>query len=231
MGWTGEDRQLGGIADCGHADPQRRASTRGAGQRSPEASSLVLRLALHNPAHQSYINSFVTVHLWCFSLLQVPEFPVFGSKAQAWRDILYSEGRPITVSTLPAWRSLFKGWRRPASPHDVVPFIAHVLTLMQPPLLQVGWESRALAAEATVVTTAKRQPVNASPAAIVSRAWLRSRLHRKLACTGPHMRTQQSCRLYPSACGQVYDTRWPSQTLFPFHCLTEICNASVPPIA
>ena len=47
---------------------------RGAGQRSPEAPSLVLRLALHNPAHQSYIHSFVAIHLWCFSLLQVPEF-------------------------------------------------------------------------------------------------------------------------------------------------------------
>ena len=84
---AGEDRQPGGLATCGHADPQ----TRGAGQRSREASSLVLRLALHDPAHQSYIHSFVVVHLWCFSLLQAPEFQVFGCKVQAWRDVLLQQ--------------------------------------------------------------------------------------------------------------------------------------------
>ena len=105
----------------------------------------MLRLALHNPAHQSYIHSFVFVHLWCFSLLPAPEFQVFGCKVQAWRDILYSNRH--------------RGWRRPASPHDVVPFITHVLSIMRPPLLEVSWESCAVTDEAAVITLTRRSLV------------------------------------------------------------------------
>ena len=146
--------QSGGPADHRHANPTGGPPTRGAGQRSPEASSSVLRLTLHDPAHQSYINAFVQTYLWCFSLLQVPEFQVFGSRVQAWRDVLYSTQANLVVSRLPAWRGLLKGWRRPASPHDVVEFCSHLLQVMQPPILQAGWESRALSGEAAFIVHA-----------------------------------------------------------------------------
>ena len=95
------------------------------------------------------------MHLWCFGLLQVPEFQAFGCKVQAWRDILYGHQQPLVVSRLPAWRSILRGWRRPASRHDTVPFITHVFSIMRPPLLQVSWESRMMTNEATVVTLDK----------------------------------------------------------------------------
>ena len=79
----------------------------------------------------------------------------FGCKVQAWRDVLYSNQQPLVVSKLPAWRSILRGWRRPASRHDTVPFITHVFSIMRPPLLQVSWESRMVTNEATVVTLDK----------------------------------------------------------------------------
>ena len=98
----GETCQFGSLTDHRHANPQGGPPTRGAGQRSPEASSSVLRFTLHDPAHQSYINAFVQTYLWCFSLLQVPEFQVFGSRVQAWRDVLYSTQAHLVVSRMPA---------------------------------------------------------------------------------------------------------------------------------
>ena len=114
----------------------------------------MLRLTLHDPAHQSYIKAFVQTYLWCFSLLQVPEFQVFGSRVQAWRDVLYSTQANLVVSRLSAWRGLLQGWRRPASPHDVAEFCSHLLKAMQPPILQAGWESRALSGEAAFTVQA-----------------------------------------------------------------------------
>ena len=67
----------------------------------------------------------------------------------------YNNRQPTVVSRLPAWRSILRGWRRPASLHDVVPFITHTLSIMQPPLLEVSWESRAVTDEATVITLAR----------------------------------------------------------------------------
>ncbi|CAE7298476.1 acnA, partial [Symbiodinium microadriaticum] len=100
------------------------------------------RLVLHNPSNQCYLNAFAYMYLWCHCRLEAPEYQLFGTKIQAWRDVLYTAQRPLTISRLPSWRSLLRGWRQPASQHDVADFMMHVIRILDPPQLQATWEAR-----------------------------------------------------------------------------------------
>ena len=155
MVWPGADHQSSSTPACWDASPPGEPAQGSLGQRGPETSARVLRLVLHDPSNHSYANAFVLTYLWCYSMLQVPEFQLFGANIQAWRDVLYSPPGPLTVLRLPAWRSLLKGWYKPASQHSIPTFMQHILTIMQPPILQVGWESRETS-EAGLISTDRR---------------------------------------------------------------------------
>ena len=161
MVWTGEAYQSGSTPACRDASPPGELAQGSIGQRGPETSARVLRLVLHDPSNHSYANAFIVTYLWCHSMLQAPEFQLFGANIQAWRDILYSPPGPLTVLRLPAWRSLLKGWYKPASQHGIPAFMQHILAIMQPPLLQAGWESREKS-EAGLISTGRHnlwQPI------------------------------------------------------------------------
>ena len=46
------------------------------------------RLVLHNPSNQCYLNAFAYMYLWCHCRLEAPEYQLFGTNFQAWRDVL-----------------------------------------------------------------------------------------------------------------------------------------------
>ena len=97
---------------------------------------------LHNPSNQCYINALAYAYLWCHHWLEAPEYQLFGRSIQAWRDILYTSQRPLVISRLESWKQLLRGWRQPATQHDVADFMSHIFAIMQPPQLQARWEAR-----------------------------------------------------------------------------------------
>ena len=142
MGHPGDDFGPLGPPGDRTSNPSRGPPPWGPCQRGPATYDSLCRLVLHNPSNQCYLNAFAYMYLWCHCRLEAPEYQLFGTKIQAWRDVLYTTQRPLTISRLPSWRSLLKGWRQPASQHDVADFMMHVLHILDPPQLQATWEAR-----------------------------------------------------------------------------------------
>ena len=141
MGHLGDDLRPFGTPGDRTSSPSREPPPWRSCQRGPEAYDCLCRLVLHNPSNQCYLNAFAYMYLWCHCRLEAPEYQLFGTKIQAWRDVLYTTQRPLTISRLPSWRSLLKGWRQPASQHDVADFMMHIIHILDPPL-QATWEAR-----------------------------------------------------------------------------------------
>ena len=131
----------GGPTGCGDAAPTRWTTTIEFGRGPPEDAERVVRLVLRNPSQHCYINSFALAWLWAFCLLEAPDAQFFGSFPQAWRDILYNQ-QPLTIYRLASWTRLFRGWQSPASQHDVVEFIVHLFSRMQPLALGGEWQAK-----------------------------------------------------------------------------------------
>ena len=79
-----------------------------AGERRAEVAADMHRLRLLNPA--------LFALLWCHQLLKKPEARVFGSKLQAWRDVLYP-ANPWPYSGCRCGLACYEGWHYGGTGH------------------------------------------------------------------------------------------------------------------
>ena len=84
---------------------------------SSEALSSIRQLKLLNSNNTCYLNAFVLSWLHAITQTGCTEHAAFGSRSQAWRDVLYS-GKPLHVHALPSWQGILEGWPDVHRHHD-----------------------------------------------------------------------------------------------------------------
>ncbi|CAE6926470.1 unnamed protein product [Symbiodinium sp. CCMP2592] len=109
--------ELDGPTAVWHATQTGQSQEELACQRRAEIAAGIHRLCLINRSQHCYANSFAFALLWCHQLLKVPEAQLFGTKVQAWRDVLY-HSTSVSLFRLQSWASLWRGWERPSAQHD-----------------------------------------------------------------------------------------------------------------
>ena len=116
-------------------DPEEEPAGRLCGE-----ASLTLACKLSNPSNLCYANAFVLAYAWCVQHANLTPTEAYGEARQAWRDVLYSQGRAITE--IPSWRPLLRGWSEVRSQHDTIEFLHHVLSRARVTATAGEWQAR-----------------------------------------------------------------------------------------
>ena len=95
---------------------------------SSEALSRIRQLKLLNSNNTCYLNAFVLSWLHANTQTGCTEYAAFGSRSQAWRDVLYSS-KPLHVHALPSWHGILEGWPDVHRQHEAGQYTARLLPL------------------------------------------------------------------------------------------------------
>ena len=133
---TGDLQQNSGMPGCvaGSGEAQRPLST-------SEALSRIRQLKLLNSNNTCYLNAFVLSCLHAITQTGCTEYAAFGSRSQAWRDVLYS-GKPLHVHALPSWQGILEGWPDVHRQHDAGEMLEHWVAAGRPQVVTGRWEAR-----------------------------------------------------------------------------------------
>ena len=108
---------------------------------SSEAVSRIRELKLLNSNNTCYLNAFVLSWLHAITQTGCTEYAAFGSRSQAWRDVLYS-GKPLHVHALPSWQDILEGWPDVHRQHDAGEMLEHWVAAGRPQVVSGRWEAR-----------------------------------------------------------------------------------------
>ena len=145
-----------------HPAETRFASTVASRGCSSEALSRIRQLKLLNSNNTCYLNAFV-LSWHAITQTGCTEYAAFGSRSQAWRDVLYS-GEPLHAHALPSWQGILEGWPDVHRQHDEGEMLEHWVAAGRPQVVSGRWEARI--AEGMLVeirhfaTTLSRSPIN-----------------------------------------------------------------------
>ena len=106
----------------------------------------VASLALHNSRNYCYQHAFLISWIWsmiqscCLQGRPFFDLSLAGKGASIIRKLL--DTNPNRLSSMFEWTPVLQQWRRPQEQHDVGEFTVHVLSKLQPPILQGRWLAR-----------------------------------------------------------------------------------------
>ena len=125
----------------GHPAETRFTSTVTSRGCSSKALSRIRQLKLLNSNNTCYLNAFVLSWLHAITQTGCTEYAAFGSRSQAWRDVLYS-GKPLHVHALPSWQGILEGWPDVHCQHDAGEMLEHWVAAGRPQVVNGRWEAR-----------------------------------------------------------------------------------------
>ena len=102
------------------------------------SSSRIRQLKLLNSNNTCYLNAFVLSWLHAITQTGCTEYAAFGSRSQAWRDVLYS-GKPLHVHALPSWQGILEGWPDVHPQHDAGAMLEHWVAAGRPQVVSRRW--------------------------------------------------------------------------------------------
>ena len=138
---AGETLRICGSTADGNSAAQRQPQTITSSRDYSETNQRVFQLKPLNSTSICYVNSTVISWLHAFSCTACTEHEIFGSKVQAWRDVLYAT-RPIHVHSLASWRSVVTGWNQLHRQHGAGEMLEHWVVVGRPQVVAGRWEAR-----------------------------------------------------------------------------------------
>ena len=106
-----------------------------------QGCSVAPTLWLMNSSNTCYINAAVVAWLHITNRLNCNDRQAYGSRMQAWRDIMQSL-RPLHVHTLASWRNILAGWRDLHRQQDATEFLEYWVAVGRPQAVVGTWEAR-----------------------------------------------------------------------------------------
>ena len=106
-----------------------------------EIDQQLVRLRLLNSSNTCYMNAAVVAWLHITNRLNCSDRQAYGSRMQAWRDIMQSL-RPLHVHTLASRRNILAGWRDLHRQQDASEFLEYWVAVGRPQIVVGTWEAR-----------------------------------------------------------------------------------------